>query len=383
MGKQIYDNHLRQQCFSLPALCEDQIQGVLKGLQDGVDASVLQAVRNVTLTGCGDSYFAARAAVPAFKKYNYAFAAKFIHQRSIEMARYIDLPEKYGSSTMIAGISASGSAIRLREVMQRGNKYGYQTLLITNNKQSPAAQEAKNVLCVNTPVFPNSSPGLRNYYASLIAAYLLAAKLGQAKDICPAESTEVLCNAIRNLTAAYDEVLDRMDTVIFELANDWKDLQGFETIGDDISGATADFIAAKFVETAGILVPSANSEDWCHVNYFANHAESIGTIIIADVFANNRSRIGETVNQAAGIGRKVLLVSNGTPQQFGIHGDIAYCQVPTPDEGYEFLHPLLNYLPGTLLAAYIAALRNETYFRGGIWNTAGMNSITASEVVIL
>jgi len=381
--KQKYDNHLRQQCFSLPELCEDQIQGALKGLRDGVDGEVLKSVRNVTLTGCGDSYFASNAAVPAFKNYNNAFAAKFIARRCIDMARYVDLPEKYGPSTMIAGISASGSAARLREVMLRGNKRGYHTLLITNNAQSHSALEAKNVLCVNTPFFPNSNPGLRNYYASLVASYLLAAALGQTKGICPADATDELCDAIRNVTKAYAAVLESIDDMMFELACSWKDLKGFETVGDDIAGATAQFVAAKFVETAGIIVPVANSEDWCHVNYFADNAKDIGTIVFADVSANNRSRIGETVNQAAGIGRRVLLVSNGTPQQFGIKYDVVHCPIPTPDEGYEFSHPLLGHLPGTLLAAYVAAMHGETYFRGGRWTTDGVNTVKTSEVVVV
>jgi len=383
MDKGMFDNHLRQQCLSLFDLCDAQISGSLRGILAGIPVEALKKIRNVTLTGCGDSFYASIAVVQAFKKYNSAFAAKFLYKSCMDVARYMDLPTKSGASTMIAGISASGSAARLVECMRRANSYGYETALLTNEPESPAAKEAKYTICVNTPPYPDASPGLRSYFASLLTGCLLAAKLGQVKELCPQDAVDALIAAAKEYVQQYQLLFEQIDDDMFALADKWMDIGRYETIGDGVQAATAGFIAAKLTEVAGIPVPVANAEDWCHVNYFARNPADIVTIIVADVTADNRSRIGETVNQAAGLGRKVLFITNGTLQEFGIRYPVEHCWLPTPPEGFAFLHPLMDHLPGTLLASYVAALRGEQYFRGGRWTEPGVGTIKSSKVVLV
>lgn len=381
MNRQQYEGALRNQCMSLPDLCEDQLAGIKKGLADSIPADVIANIRKVVLTGCGDSYFAARACIPAFKKFAGAFASVFTYQRAIDAARFLDFSEQENSSTLVVAISASGGPARMQECLRRANEKGCVTLAVTNNPESKTGLEALYRLVVNTPVFPTPNPGLRNYYASLTGLYSLAAYMGESKKIVPAGTLDKLHDAIRAYTKTVAQQLERIDEDMFKLATLWKDFTAFEAVGDDIDASAASFIAAKIVEVAGIITTSTDSEDWCHVNYFAQNPQSIGTVVIADKYAANRSRIGETVHQAAAVGRPVLFISNGTKEDFGIQEDIAVCTMPDAPADYRFLSALFSYVPGAILASYIAALLEEPYFRD--FKNMDAMTIGSSQVVVV
>lgn len=384
MDKREFDNPLRQQCMSLPALCADQIAGVRRGLGNALTVEELRQIRRVIITGCGDSYVAAQAAIPAFKKFAGKFGSNFSYGRAIEVARYLPFEEKQSPYTLVVGVSCSGGPARVQEVLRRANHYGCMTLAVTNNPDSPAAQEAKRSLIVNTPAFPNASPGLRNYYASLVGLYLLAASLGEATGCSAPGAVDGMADAIAAYTAAYEPLLEGYDEQMFRLAQSWKEFKAYDFIGDDIQFCTAFFTAAKIVEVAGGMTFTDDSEDWCHVGFFQKEPHRIGTTVVADRTANDRSRIGETIKQAAGIGRPVLLVANGGKEDFGVTADIEVCRVPDAPEGYPFLLPLMNYVPGSILAGYLSTLTGEPFFRGGgVWAQPGVGTIRSSKIEIV
>lgn len=385
MNRADYENALRNQCMSIPELCEAQISGVLKGIEGSIPAEKMKNIRRVIFTGCGDSYFAGSVAVPAFKKFAGQFASDFSCERCIDVSRFIEIEESNAPSTLVIGISASGSPARVKEALLRARSHGCMTMALTNNTESAAAKAAEFSLIVNTPAFATPNPGLRNYYASLIGLIMFGAYLGECKGISPAGTMEKLADAIRTYTKSYADILPELDEKMFKMADAWKEYDVVDTIADDINASTAKFIGAKFVEVTGAMYCYNDSEDWCHVNYFSHRPEKIGTIVIADKFDNNRTRIGETIHQAAGIGRPVFLISNGTQKDFGADENITELTVPCTPEGYEFLLPLLNFIPGAILASYVSELIGEPYFRAGKghWGEEGIGTIKTSQVIII
>lgn len=384
MNKSEFENSLHRQCRSIPTLCAPQLEGVRRGLAAALSAQELRGIRRVVITGCGDSYVAAQAAIPAFKKFAGRFGSSFEYARAIDAARFMTFPANQNAATLVVAVSCSGGPARISEVLRRAGQCGCTTLAVTNNPASPAAQEAQHSLIVNTPAFPDPNPGLRNYYASLTALYLLAAALGEATGCSAPGAVDEMDAAIRTATAAWEPRLEEMDEQMFTLAQQWVNCRSFDFIGDDIEYATAFFCAAKIVETTGSTALTDDAEDWCHVGFFQRRPDEIGTVMVADITAGDRSRIGETAAQAAGVGRPLLLVANGTKEDFGITADLTLCQVPTAPVGYEFLLPLLNYLPGAMLAGYLSALRKEPFFRGGgVWAAPGASSIRTSKIEIV
>jgi len=359
-----YDNQLRRQCFNIPVMCQEQVAGVVKGVAELVPVEVLKGIRRVIVTGCGDSYLAGIASIPAFKRYAGAFASQFTAVRCIEAARYTEIEEQQAAGTLLVGVSASGGPTRLVEALRNARRKGCHTVIVTNHADSPCAREAEYSLIVNTPDFPEPGPGLRNYYASVLGLFGLAAAMGEVKGTCPEGAMAELMEKVRELTKEYGERLEEIDGQMFALAGSWKEHRAVETVGDSTSFATSYFVGAKYVEAAGMMASTTDTEDWCHVNYFKHDPELLGVIVTAHGGEPNQSRVLETISQAEGVGRPVLLVTDESKEEYGVKGRADVCTVPKAPAGYEFLAPLLDYIPGTLLAAYVAAYREEPYFRG-------------------
>ena len=363
MEKIQFDNQLRRQCLDIPVMCETQIEGIKKGLE-AVPGDLLKKIRKIYLTGCGDSYLAGIASVPVFKKYAGVFGSNFEAIRCIDAARYIEYGEGQEDTTLVIGISASGSPIRVMEALRRANSKGCHTLAVTNIPDSRAAKEAEYALIVNTPVFPEPGPGLRNYYASILGLSMLGVKLGISKGLIDASAMDVFCDAVKSYTEAYKQEFESIDSLMFETAVAWKDHIAAEVIGDGPLYSTAAFVGAKYVEAAGMMTNAIDSENWCHVNYFRHDPEKIGLIFIASANDKDHSRMIETMQQARKIGRPCVLIVDSTKDVYGAPDDVIVCEVPKTPKDFEILMPLLNFIPGTLLAAYVAALNNEVYFRG-------------------
>lgn len=383
MEKKNFDNPLRQQCMSLPELCDAQLEGVKRGLA-AIPTDVLRKIRRIMITGCGDSYVAALASIPAFEKFGGRFGNTFTYYRAIDLCRYTSFERVSGENTLVIAVSCSGGPARIQEALRRANHYGCISLALTNNPESPAAKEAKYALIVNTPAFPDANPGLRNYYASLTGLYLLAARFGEVTGCSPSGTLDSLCTAIRTYTGAWASILEDVDDRMFALAREWMDFQTFDYIGDGIQFASAFFMGAKVVEVVGKMAATDDAENWCHVGFFQKNPSRIGTVVVADRTANDRTRIGETVNQALGIGRPMLFIANGSEKDFGINGSVALCRIPDAPEGYEFLLPMLNYVPGAILAGYLSTLIGEPFFRGGgVWSQPGNNTIRTSRIQVI
>ena len=382
MNKNSYDGQLRRQCFSMMELCEEQIKGCKEGLRHSIPDDVLKGIRKFILTGCGDSLLAAQTAVPAFQKYAGAFGSSFLAYPAIEVSRVLNLKDN-PSACLVVAISASGSPARIAELLKRAGMEGCHTLLITNQPDSRAAEAAEYLLEVHTPAFNEPGPGLRNYYASLIGLFSLACQAGIAKGFVDTSAMDELFEAVRALTKQYAQKMEEIDTQAFETACRWKDVSAIEGIGDDTDLAGVRFILAKCVEAAGTPTVYANSEDWCHVNYFASDPQKIGTVVLSSSRFQNVSRIKETLHSASCIGRPVFYISD--QPQVSTGENMTVVTIPSAESSFDFLNGLLNYIPGALLASYLAALHNETYFRGDkspqrLSQTG--NTIVDSEIVI-
>lgn len=383
MDKMLLDNPLSRQCLSLPDMALPQVNGALLGLSQAIPDEVLCKIRRVIITGCGDSYVAAQAAIPAFRRFAGRFGSQFCYTRAIDAARFMDFSKLDKGSTLVIGVSCSGGPARIEEILERANQYGFASMALTNNPDSPAAKAAKYTYLVHTPEFPKAYPGLRNYFASLTGLYLLAAKLGELTGCSGRGTVDGMAQAILSNVTAWKESLGAIDDQMQNLAQQWKDYERFDYIGDDIQFASAFFMAAKIVEVTGCMTATDDSEDWCHVGFFQRKPHSIGTVIVADRNANDIRRIQETLQQASGIGRPELLIINGV-EGLEIPQNVAICDVPKAPEGYEFLLSMMNYVPGALLAGYLSVLKNEPFFRGGgVWSEPGHNTIRTSNIEVI
>lgn len=375
--KNIFDNPLRNQCMSIAELTEVQLEGALKGYKDSGVEGVLGNVKRVIMTGCGDSYFASMLAVSVFNRYCSRFGLTFMARRCIDVARYLEFGEN-NDNVLVVGVSASGGPARVAEALLRAKNKGCMTLALTNNPESRAAESAQYKFIVNTPAFPNASPGLRNYLASLSGLYVLAIKCGIAHGLASKDDFSKFHDALFKMNEAYAQRMGEYEDKISAVASKWYQLKSIEAIGNGCFNMSAAFVAAKFVEVCGTMTNVRNSNDFNQININYKDAETIGSIFYVNSKDDNLDDMLLAVRNALSTKRQVIVIAN---MDIDINCDKII--IPDDEEGMEFVGTMFNYLPGSLLAAYCAALQEATYFRGGIWAEPTTNTIRSSEIKIV
>lgn len=358
------NNPLIDRVRSLVDLSREQVDKSLTAINEGISDDELRSIKRIFFTGCGDSFMAGKAATHVFQEY--ADNPEHIYEAvaPLELARFEYIPENLNpSETLVIGISASGSPVRVQEAMLRAKHYGMKTMAVTNNPDSKVASAADYILVSNDPEKLNDSPGLRSYLASMITLYLLGVKYGSL--LKTSDNVENFISEIRNYMNSYTDYLDEIIEVTEKLAENTLDAKAFTFIGDGIESSTASFSAAKVVEVAGKITIVNDSEEWCHINYFNKFTEDNPVFVIANSASKNLTRISETLNQADVVGHPTILVID----DFSVESkDLAIPEntqiINLPMSQNILVQALGSYIPGTLFAAHLAEKTDEPYFRG-------------------
>lgn len=361
--KKNYYNTVILQVESLKNLVEVQLERcfTLSKLSGLMSKHGFENLKRVVITGCGDSYSAAGAMLPAFRLHSNIFDT--VVPDPMEFCRFFteeELLKGYAKDeVLVIAISASGSSERIVEIMQKGRKHGVKTMLITNNPESKGALAAESVFHVETPEGCNS-PGLRSYFASMIALNAFSAYIGLIQGHITQTRFDEIQQQILQYTKTFLEDLEQIDNQMFSIALDWKDFSKFEVIGDENEGFSAQFVEEKIIECAGVHCTHADSEDWCHINYFLREPNKIGTIIMVNSQAPNYDRMQYTLQSAADVGRPVLIVTDRMEAD-SIPEGASFCRI-APAEPW--LMPMMDFIPGSLIGAYLAAVNDKLFFCG-------------------
>lgn len=371
-------NQLKDQCFDIPELSLVQFDRIAESIQS-LPVDSLKNVKKIIVSGCGDSYIAAEAAETAFNKYLRGTDCRMFSMRAHKAARFASFS---GEDTLVIAVSASGGPARVTEILEKANAHGCLSMSLTNNPESRAAKAAKYVLCVNTPEHEAKRPGLRSYFASLLALDMLAVWFGQIKGAIAEEESTAVRNALMELADSYRAALPEIDKKAYEAAEKLSDKKAFEIIGDGPLYASAQFVAAKYAEVSGDKALYVDSEDYCHVSTFFYPRKDVGTIYLADVNAPAKSRVSETANEAYVEGRDIIFVSNSGKAAFGLNDEIFEITVPSAKAGYEFLDTLFDYIAGSIVSSYRPDQIGEVYFRTDRPIYKDVETIRTSEVKI-
>ncbi|MDR2505076.1 MAG: SIS domain-containing protein, partial [Oscillospiraceae bacterium] len=341
-----------------------------------LDYDTARKIKRVIITGCGDSYSAAGAMLPAFKAHSGLRLASapdpmdFCRFYSEDEVRKGNLPDE----TLVVAVSQSGGSARIVEILEKANGLNVLSMLISNSPESKGAKAAKLMYNVETPSGCNT-PGLRSYFASMIAINALGAYIGLSRGHITLERFFAIKDAIVNYTQSFmeQERYERVDDLMFDVSKTWKDFEKFEIIGDFDEGFSAQFVEEKFIECAGVHTTHADSEDWCHINYFLRDPKTIGTVFMVNSKAPDFDRVVYAVRSSTAIGRPTLVVTDANASEFPAEAIV--CEIPSPDEAW--LMPIMDFAPGSILAAYVAAVADKFFFGGRYdyrtqkWNFGG------------
>lgn len=363
LNKQHYYNTIGQQIEDLRTLVDVQTEKCFDRAKLGalMGASVFKGLKRVIITGCGDSFSAAGAMKPAFQLHS---GLKLVSVPDpMEFCRYYDKEEInqdcLDSETLVIAVSASGGSARIVEILTKANRMGVGSMLISNNPESNGAKAAQYMYHVQTPPGCNS-PGLRSYFASMIAITALGAYIGVQQGYITEERFDAIRESIVSYTKAFMARYDAVDNQMFRMGMVWKNYEKFEVVGDWGEAFSAQFVEEKFIECAGVHTTHADSEDWCHINFFLRDPQTIGTVFLTQSQDPSFDRMIYTIRSAAGIGRPVLVVTDAEESLFP--EGVEVCRIPEAPELW--MAPLVDFAPGSLLGSYVAACADKLFFGG-------------------
>ena len=391
MNKKDYYNSVTDQVLDLKNLApvQSKICFDLEFLKKTLPADKAERIRRVIITGCGDSYSAAGAVMPGFKKLSglracnspdiMDFCGFYTEQKILKGFQ--------AEEVLFVGISFSGGSARVIEALEKANALGVHSLLITRTPGSKGAEVAELVMDVATPAGCNT-PGLRSYYASLIGLTALGAYLGLCQGHLTKEAFCQVPRDIEELTMAFMEHFDKIDDLMFAEALRMRDIRKFELLADWNEGYSAQFVEQKIIECSGSFCCHTTSEEFAHISFMARCPEEIGEIVMINAEDKSRSRMKDTINGCLAQHRPTLIVTDMDPEKFDLsvnmftgnspyfkqesgyntmaeRGKPTFCQIPKAKESW--MSPFVDFLPGSLLAGYHAAV-NEIPFFGGHYN---------------
>ncbi|HXJ47734.1 MAG TPA: PfkB family carbohydrate kinase [Candidatus Acidoferrum sp.] len=323
---------MREEIGMIPGLIARQLEtleGPLGELAHTLDRS---EVKNLYLTGCGDSAFAGAAATLAFRKHSGMHAEAV---EALELARY-SMRYLPGDSAVVC-LSFSGKVGRTVEAAVQARRFGHRVVAITGDADSPLARAADQVVSLSVPTL-GYSPGTSTYLAMLLALLQLAAGRSLLERI-PELARETLAVADGPLGAVAQRLA----------RGTW-----IQFLGGGPNLASAAFGAAKLFEGPQMLGTATNLEEWAHGEYFITHP-SASVVVVAPSGASF-DRAGEILSELEFIKADSVLVSDAVPS--GRPGML----IPLAPGLAEEFSPLLAALPLSLLAYYIAKARGQASF---------------------
>jgi glucosamine--fructose-6-phosphate aminotransferase (isomerizing) len=349
------------QVRSLPTMIGPCVDTLEPDIRKVLSTPEIYGVRQIILTGSGDSYFAGAAAASMFRDLT---GLPVQAMTSMEASRYAG---GFGKSvinargTLVVPISYSGEAARLVEAAHRWRERGALTLGLTAASDGRLAKAAERF--VNTRIEEIApAPGTRTYVVALIALNLLAIRFAEVLMRITMDEA----NGMRRELSAIGKDLRDLEGALSEpiraFAEQSRDWQSFDVLGSGPSLGSAGYSAAKLVEAAGIHASAQDSEEFFHLNFFVDRPNTTPAVLYAPSAAAAASRSRELVETLGQLGRPALVVTD----QAGFGGGLTELLVP---QVREWFAPIVQTVPAALLAAHAADFRGGPHYRGhgGPW----------------
>ncbi|MDE2126687.1 MAG: SIS domain-containing protein [Armatimonadetes bacterium] len=242
---------------------------------------------------------------------------------------------------LVLGISQSGVAPDVIEVLAAARAQGAVTACITNDEQSPIASQGHIVLpCSAGP--EKAVAATKTYTTSLALIALLAAEWKQDDSL----RHDLL--AIPTHIEATLGLEAEMDALAAELA----DLRECVVLARGINLATAQEVALKLTETNYLAARPFSAADFRH-----GPIAAAGKELPCFLFAAPGAAYSDVLDLACELERRgspVVLFTSGSPV-----AALGRRLVRLPGSVVELLSPLLTVVPGQLLAASLATVKGN------------------------
>mgnify|MGYP003752432273 CR=1 FL=1 len=239
---------------------------------------------------------------------------------------------KYTGSLVI-GVSQSGKAADVLEIIKLANGDGNLTVALTNNTDSPLAKEAKYHLFCNAGS-ETSIAATKTFTSQCYALALLVAELSGSKE---------LAEGLEKVPAAVAELLEYMPTKIEGFAPRCRHLKAGVVLGRGTAYPIALEGALKVLETNRIKMRGYANSDFYHGSLAQLFENDLAIVLAAE--GPMLSDAIAMINRLNGINAEVLVISDSdealSKSKFAL---------PLPKLGSDALSPFLMAVTMQLLA---------------------------------
>jgi glucosamine--fructose-6-phosphate aminotransferase (isomerizing) len=354
-------NGMVAQVKSLPALLTTVFTELDETARKSLHPELILSLKRIFITGCGDSHHASLNSELAFKTLT---GLPVEVATAMQFARYSAgfIPQTGPFTNLVIGISVSGEVTRTLEALNMARQAGATTLALSATPGSRVAMAGDVLFQVPNPAFPDPEgvhiPGARSFFINQVALLLIAIRIGEVRGTLTSPQATAIRNEIFALGKVIEETINSNESAIQKLAADWKDAKEFVFEGSGPNFGIALFTAAKVLEASGDPALGQDTEEWCHLQYFAKDANTPTFAITAA--ERDLSRVTEMVVAAKAIGRRVVVIAPKTALELTKLADAAFTFSPVR----EMFSHLVTQIPGLLFAAYRAEVVGEPFFRG-------------------
>ena len=355
------DNAMRAQVFSLPELLAGQYQALEAATRALLPTPAIFALREVILTGCGDSQIAGQLVREAWVRLT-GIPCRAL--TAMQAARFEpELPRaRYPHTPLVVAVSSSGDVARTVEAAQQWRQRGALTVALTANPESRLARAAERCLQITLPPFA-AAPGVRSFFLSAAALYLLAVRIGEVRGRFPQAQADHLRTRIPHAADLLARMLPAVEPQLAALARQWRGHRRYELLAGGPARAAAAYGRAKLLEATGVPAIDVDIEEWVHLDYFARDPEACATLVLCPPPARDGGRVRELEPLLQRLGRPYrILTGPALADQFR-----AAIALPAGDD--DLLAALPYAAAVALFAAWLSAEQGAEYGRGarGRW----------------
>lgn len=241
---------------------------------------------------------------------------------------------------MVIGISQSGKSPDIVSVLREAGRQGAITVAITNFPDSDLAKAAEHTIELHAGL-EQSVAATKTYTTQVMAIALLSAAL--------AENNEML-DVLTKVPAQMEQTLKLSDSIA-TAAERYRYMKACVVIGRGYNYSTAFELSLKIKELNYVMADPYSSADFMH-GPVALIEQAFPAIIVAPSGVM-LPEIIEFVKEVKSRGAEIVAISDDE-EMLGLGRTAFRMEVTVP----EWASPLLNILPGQLLAMHLAHVRD-------------------------
>ncbi len=276
------------------------------------EAVVEGGIRDIVMTGCGDSLFSAMAASFAFLRFSRSLT---IPAHALEYSRA--MYRSSGPETLVCALSYSGETRRTVEATIAAKSVDAKVLGISRDRSGTIAQLADHFL-PNASLEERSNCRTGSFQAAYLALVLLGAHTAHRLGALDDRGLASVQEGIRALADAVQSYMEPAKELGRQAAERIREAGTVHFIGGGEAHAVALYGSAKLYETSSLPAVPQETEQFAHCEIFSLERDSV--VVVIALRGPFYERAVEVADAVRTIGAAVIGVSD--EPAFERHADL-------------------------------------------------------------